>query len=280
MAPPPRCTTALGATDGPWEGCVPWPMARLDVPAARSQLDATLHAAGTPERAAQEKRYLKSDVRHHGATMPVINRVTRAFSDARPELTREDLRDLVEALWESEVHELRMTAVELMTLRSALLEPESDLAWLEPLLRTARTWALVDPLAAEVVGPLADRAPDGARALLDRWATDEDPWMRRAVLLRFLLPLRRGERTAFATFAAYADGMLEEKEFFIRKAIGWVLREYGKRQPEEVAGWLEPRLTRAAGLTVREACKRLPDATREALLAARKAHAPGAGRTT
>lgn len=245
-------------------------MARLDVPAARQQLDAALQAAGTPARAAQEKRYLKSDLRHHGATMPVINRVTGAFSSAHPELTREDLRALVEALWEPEIHELRMAAVELMTLRSALLEPRSDLAWLEPFLRTARTWALVDPLAADVVGPLADRAPESARRLLDRWAADEDPWMRRTVLLRFLLPLRRGERAAFATFVAYADGMLEEKGFFIRKAIGWVLREYGKREPEEVAAWLEPRLARAAGLTVREACKRLPDTTREALLAARR----------
>lgn len=248
-------------------------MDTLDVPAARAQLDAALRAAGTPERAAQEKRYLKSDLRHYGATMPVINRVTRAFSGAHPDLTREELRDLVDALWEPEVHELRMAAVELMTLRSAVLEPESDLAWLEPLLRTARTWALVDPLAAEVVGPLADRAPEGARTLLDRWATDEDLWMRRAVLLRFLLPLRRGDRAAFARFAAYADGMLEEKAFFIRKAIGWVLREYGKREPEEVARWLEPRLTRVAGLTVREACKRLPDASREALLAAHRAAA-------
>lgn len=248
-------------------------MATLDVPAARTRLDAALRAAGTAERAAQEKRYLKSDLRHYGASMPVIHRLTRALSDAHPELTREGLRALVEALWEPEVHELRMAAVELMTLRSGLLEPAPDLAWLEPFLRTARTWALVDPLAAEVVGPLADRASDGARARLDRWASDDDVWMRRAVLLRFLLPLRRGERTAFATFAAYADGMLEEKEVVIRKAIGWVLRDYGKREPDEVAAWLEPRLARAAGLTFREACKRLPDATREALLAARRAAA-------
>jgi len=246
-------------------------MAGLDVAAARSQLDAALREAGTPERAAQEQRYLKSDLQHYGATMPAINRITRAFSSAHPEMTREDLRALVDALWSPGIHELRVAAAELMARRVGLLEPAADLAWLEPLLRTARTWALVDPLAAEVVGPLADRASDGARALLGRWAADEDVWMRRTVLLRFLLPLRRGDREAFAAFTGYADRMLEEKEFFIRKAIGWVLREYGKREPEEVAGWLEPRLARAAGLTVREACKHLPDATRETLQAARSA---------
>lgn len=241
-------------------------MAPLDVLAAVAELDAALRAAATPERAAQEKRYLKSELRHYGATMPVINRVTRSFSKAQRELVRAELRTLTEALWERGVHELRMSAVELMTLRSALLEPGEDLPWLEPFLRTSHTWALVDPLAAEVVGPLADRAPNGARALLDRWAADEDPWLRRTVLLRFLLPLRRGEHGAFPPFAVYADEMLEEREFFIRKAIGWVLREYGKRAPEEVATWLEPRIGRTAGLTLREACKYLPPERREALL--------------
>jgi 3-methyladenine DNA glycosylase AlkD len=246
-------------------------MAGLDVHAARLQFDEALHDAGTPERAAQEQRYLKSDLQHYGATMPVINRITRAFSSAQPEMTRAALRALVEALWAPGIHELRVAATELMALRVELLDPAVDLAWLEPLLRTARTWALIDPLAAEVVGPLADRAPDGARKLLDCWAADEDHWMRRTVLLRYLLPLRRGDREAFAAFGACADRMLEEKEFFIRKVIGWGLREYGKREPEEGAVWLEPRLARAAGLTVREACKRLPDVTRAALMAARSA---------
>lgn len=250
-------------------------MAGLDVPGARAELDAALRVAGTPERAAQEKRYLKSDLQHYGARMPVINRVARAFSDAHPELSRAELRDLVEALWAPGVHELRTTAVELMTLRVDLLDPGADLAWLEPLLRAARTWALVDPLAAEVVGPLADRAPDGARTLLDRWAIDDDLWLRRTVLLRFLLPMRRGERAAFETFTTYADGMLEEKGFFVRKAIGWALREYGKRQPEEVADWLASRLARASGLTVREASKHLPDALRETLRARGSAHDGG-----
>lgn len=192
-------------------------MTLLDVPAACSQLDAALRDAGTSERAVQEKRYLKSDLEHCGAAMPVINRVTRAFANAHPELTREDLCALVEDLWAPGIHEFRIAATELMALYLALLEP-ADLAWLEPLLRTARTWALVDPLAAEVVGPLADRAPDGAQARLDRWAADEDHWMRRTVLLRFLLPVRRGDRVAFAAFTGYADRMLEEKEFFIRNS--------------------------------------------------------------
>lgn len=63
--------------------------------------------------------------------------------------------------------------------------------------------------------------------------------------------------------------MLEEREFFLRKAIGWVLRETGKRRPELVHAWLLPRARRASGLTVREAVRHLPEDLSAQLLAAR-----------
>jgi 3-methyladenine DNA glycosylase AlkD len=63
--------------------------------------------------------------------------------------------------------------------------------------------------------------------------------------------------------------MLEEKEFFIRKAIGWVLRETARKRPDLVYGWLLPRAARASGVTVREAVKPLTAPQRAAVLAAR-----------
>ena len=62
--------------------------------------------------------------------------------------------------------------------------------------------------------------------------------------------------------------MLDEREFFIRKAIGWVLREAGKRRPEEVAAWLAPRTDRASGVTMREAVKYLPPEVGRSLMSA------------
>ena len=67
-------------------------------------------------------------------------------------------------------------------------------------------------------------------------------------------------------FLTRADPMLEEREFFIRKAIGWVLRESSKRQPEAVAAWLAPRTHRASGVTMREAVKYLPPDLTERLM--------------
>ena len=72
--------------------------------------------------------------------------------------------------------------------------------------------------------------------------------------------------------------MLEEREFFIRKAIGWVLRDTARKRPEMVAEWLRPRVQRASGLTVREAVKPLPPETRDQLLATRSAPGRSRGR--
>jgi 3-methyladenine DNA glycosylase AlkD len=157
-----------------------------------------------------------------------------------------------------------MAAVELLAASAGLLARD-DLPLLERLLREARTWALVDPLAIEVVGPLLESHPD-ARTVLDAWAVDADFWLRRSVLLTHLLPMRRGDAGVFARFADFADDMLEEREFFIRKAIGWVLRERAKKRPAEVLAWLEPRRERASGLTLREASKHLNREDRARLL--------------
>ena len=62
--------------------------------------------------------------------------------------------------------------------------------------------------------------------------------------------------------------MLEDREFFIRKSIGWVLRETGKPKPDMVYAWLLPRAARASGVTVREAVKYLSPAQRADVLAA------------
>lgn len=91
---------------------------------------------------------------------------------------------------------------------------------------------------------------------------------RRSVLLVLPGPLRRGEGD-FPRFSRYADAMLDEREFFIRKAIGWVLREVGKTRPRLVSDWLLPRASRASGVTMREAVKYLPAPQRQRLLAQR-----------
>jgi 3-methyladenine DNA glycosylase AlkD len=233
------------------------------------RLEGELRALANPERAEHEKRYLKSDLDSLGASVPQIVGVARGARSLVP--THDGLVALAEALWSAPIHERRMLAVELLDDGSRLLDA-GDLGLLERFIRESRTWALVDGLAASVVGAVLARDPEHVAPKLDRWSVDPDHWVRRASLLAELGPIRLGEPPH--RFLARADPMLDEREFFIRKAIGWVLREAGKRHPDDVVAWLGPRTGRASGVTMREALKYLPADDAERLLSAYRSRRP------
>ena len=237
----------------------------ISIPAVVDQIDAGLRSRARPERAAAERAYLKSELDHYGTSVPAtraaVSEAVRGLA-----LDHDAVVGIAEQLWAEPIHERRAAAAELLEQRVDLLDA-ADLPLLERLLRESRTWALVDNLAASVVGPIAERDPS-VTEVLDRWADDPDFWIRRSALLANLIALRRGAGD-FERFGRYADAMVEEKEFFIRKAIGWVLRDTGRLRPDLVYEWLLPRASRAAGLTVREAVKYLSPDQRAAILAAR-----------
>ena len=231
-------------------------------------IEARLRAVGTPKRAEGEKAYLKSDLAFIGV---MVSEIRATIRELVPRMDHEGLVALATELWAPPIHELRTAAVLLLT-RDARQLRAGDLPLLERLARESRTWALLDYLAVDVVGTLVEADPHSVDTELDRWSTDPDFWIRRASLLAELRPIRNGAR--MDRFLARADRMLEEKEFFIRKAIGWVLREAGKKRPDEVAAWLAPRTHRASGVTMREAVKYLPPTDADRLMAAYREYRP------
>jgi len=237
----------------------------VDVDQLARDIDADLRERGTPDRALHEKAYLKSALHHYGTSVPAIRAVAKEAAARNPTLLHDELTALAGSLWASGVHECRMTTVELLDIYVEQLEP-SDAALIERFLRESRTWALVDGLSASVMGRLVERLPE-LGTVLDRWVVDDDFWIRRAALLALLVALRRGDGD-FERFAGYADTMLDEREFFIRKAIGWVLRDTARRRPDLVYQWLLPRAGRASSVTIREAVKPMSEAQRGAILAA------------
>ena len=124
-----------------------------------------------------------------------------------PGMTHHHLVELVNVLWAAQVHERRVVCVELFVLRLDLLAP-ADALVIERLLRESQTWALVDGLAASVMGGLVERYPE-LNSVLDRWAVDDDFWLRRSALLALLIPLRQSGGD-FERFGRYADAMLDE----------------------------------------------------------------------
>ena len=232
-----------------------------DPASARAYFRGRFRAVGTPSRAAQDKAYLKSDQRFYGATVPEIRRAGADFRRQHPELTRSALRAIVTDLYASDWYEERSVAIALLGQYQQLLR-ESDLPWLAGLARKSNTWAHVDWLAADIIGGVIERYPKG-RSRLPRWAADETFWVRRTALLAQLRALSQGAGD-FRLFARLAAGMLDEKEFFIRKAIGWVLREVSKKRPELAFGFLRDH-REVSGLTLSEGAKYLPAGMRTKL---------------
>lgn len=219
-------------------------------------LMAALAVHADPIRAASEQAYLKSQREFLGVSVPVARKVIRQEVQNHDVRFHDDVMAVAECCWEHPSFDARRAACEVLALRSDVLVP-ADLVAIEAILRDAETWAIVDVIAAKSVGSIMRRHPADAGPVLDRWAADPDSfWIRRSALLALLDDLRAGAGD-WDRFCRYADSMLDEKEFFIRKAIGWVLRDTSKKRPDMVWAWVEPRLDEMSGVTRREALKYL-----------------------
>lgn len=226
-----------------------------------------MREAGDPTRAAREQQYLKSTRSFVGCDVPTCRQITRHALKEHPPLSHGELWRTVDLLWIGPFFETRRAAVEILKFKTGLLE-RSDLPRLRTLIADGETWAIVDELAVHVVGEMTTADPDIAEGALKEWSKDESFWVRRSVLLAHLLTLR-GSPSHYGTapgehfnrlwlsFTSYAEQMLPERELFIRKAIGWVLRDASKAHPDLVRAWVEPRLSSMSGVTRREATKYL-----------------------
>lgn len=224
---------------------------------------AALEILANPERQHHEKAYLKSPLIHLGVAVPEVRRICRSWA-RQQELDHDALMEQVENWWANPIYEVRLCAVELLSYRADLLGP-TDLGTLRDMIAGTFTWALVDPLAiyvtSSILNTMTEEQIDSA---LDQWAVDRSFWVRRASLLSQLQGLRltSGDPTRFFR---YADQMLSESEFFIQKAIGWVLRDMSKKRPDLVFDWLLPRAPSCSSVTIREATKYLSGTQRQTI---------------
>jgi 3-methyladenine DNA glycosylase AlkD len=236
------------------------------------ELYAELCQRGTAQRAAAERAYLKSTLRHLGVPVADVRHLVRAWVRHHPILTADDLIAVADGLWAQPVHETRLAAIELLVYVPGAVTA-ARLPWIEARLRECHTWALVDPLAGNVVADLAFREPDAVLPVLDRWVADPDFWIRRSAVLALRSLLRRGHE--LDRLFRYAEQLLPETEFFIRKVLGWVLREVAPHHPREVSAWLREHMASMNLITLREPLRKLPDAVELRALYDSRRNSPG-----
>ncbi|MFA6915990.1 MAG: DNA alkylation repair protein [Parachlamydiales bacterium] len=164
--------------------------------------------------------------------------------------SEEELLDNVSALWELEEREYQYAAIELLEKGRKLLTSKT-LPFIEKFVRDKSWWDTVDFLAAHVTGNIIMKHPVLLNTM-DLWVVGDSFWIRRTALLS---QLKWKDKTDEERLFRYCTLTMHEKEFFIRKAIGWVLREYSKTNPDSVRQFIEANKTKLSGLSYREASK-------------------------
>lgn len=221
------------------------------------------------KRAEGEKRYLKSPWRFHGVRVPERRKLARMVLREFPQMTKADLMELVARLWESEWHEEKSVAVMLLELNEGMLTL-NDLKTVEWMVDTVTGWDHLDELAIKVLGPMVESSGQ-VWSEVQGWMRAVNCWKRRAVILCQIPQFRQGggdwkvfEKVMVSQFNEGGDWSKEER-FFIRKAIGWALREAVRNNPERVFELVKQYQGQMSGLTFREATRKLPNEYKERL---------------
>ncbi|MBB2936362.1 3-methyladenine DNA glycosylase AlkD [Amycolatopsis bartoniae] len=216
----------------------------------------SLAAAGDPEKAVEMRRYMKSAMPFHGVPKPVRQQVTRRVFAAHPLPDKESFVAVAEKLWrEAEFREERYVAIDLTGNRPYARWQDTGLLPLhEEMIVTGAWWDFVDEIAAHRVGPLLRAQPATVEPVMRRWAVDTDLWRRRTAII---CQLGAKEETDLALLSFAIEANLDAREFFLRKAIGWALRQYSRLDPDWVTRFVDthPGLS---PLSVREALKHVP----------------------
>lgn len=212
-------------------------------------------AAADPERAEAMSRYMKGRFTFFGIPAPERRAIDRRVLArvGRPSDERA-LVALVRRSWDRPEREVQYFACDLLRRYASGASP-ALLGVCRELILATPWWDTVDALATRVVGPLVLAHPRLV-AEMDRWAGGEDLWLARAAIIH---QLTFGERTDSERLFRYALAWADEQDFFIRKGIGWALRQYARTDPAAVIEFVRGHRDRLSGLTRREALKHLGD---------------------
>lgn len=221
---------------------------------------AALAPAGDPDRAVQQQAYMKSALPFHGITAPQLKAILRPLLVEHRFTDRADWQAAALELWDDAEHrEERYAALAL--LRHAPYAPWLDPALvplLEHLVRTGAWWDFVDEIASHLVGQVLLDHRAQLTPLMRAWATDDDLWIRRTAMLSQLRHRALTDTDLLGhALEANLDDTVLGKEFFIRKALGWALREHARTDAAWVLDFVGTHADRLSGLSRREALKHL-----------------------
>ena len=214
---------------------------------------AVLIELADPAKAAPMAAYMKTTMPFYGVTKPGRVPIARDLKERFPPVDAEDYRAKVLALWALPHREEKYLAIGYAwDFRRYVVFPQVDL--FERMIVDGAWWDCVDELASPIVGKIVREDRARMRPILERWIDGDDLWLRRSAIL---CQNRHKQDTDQEMLFDFCLRRAHEKEFFIRKAIGWALREYARSRPDAVRGFLADHGDAFSGLSRREAARHL-----------------------
>jgi 3-methyladenine DNA glycosylase AlkD len=206
-----------------------------------------------PERAPAMAAYMKTTMPFLGVGVKDIRNAARVAARAYPPADQAAYEASVLALWNLDHREEKHVAVAYAREFERYIRPGS-LGLYERLVREGAWWDFVDEIAIHLVGATLLKNPKEVWPVMDRWIEDADMWVRRTAIL---CQNRHRANTDEERLFRYCLTRAGEKEFFIRKAIGWALREYAYTAPDAVRRFIDDHRGVLSNLSVREGGKHL-----------------------
>lgn len=220
------------------------------------RLRAEMAAEADPTRAPGQQAYMKSTMPYHGLTLAQVRTISkRVFADERFERCA-GWRDEVLVLWrDAKFREERYAALELAAdRRYGDCRGPDALPMFEEMITTGAWWDHVDGVA-HLVGEMLRAHPREIRAAMRAWSKDKDMWKRRVSII---CQVSFKKDTDLKLLYANIEPNLADRDFFIRKAIGWALRSYAWTDPAEIVRYVREHERFLSGLSRREALKNVP----------------------
>jgi 3-methyladenine DNA glycosylase AlkD len=213
----------------------------------------SLAAAADPERAPRMQAYMKSDMPYRGISAPDMRAIAKRVIADHPLESCADWRAAVLELWRgARFREERYAAIELLAYRRHKGCRTPDVLPLyEEMITSGAWWDYVDEVSHHV-GMLLRSHPEQMKRVMRDWSRDKDLWKRRVSII-CQISFKRD--TDLDLLYSNIEANLAERNFFIRKAIGWALRAYAWTDPAEVSRYVAANETRLSGLSKREALK-------------------------
>jgi len=204
-----------------------------------------------PGKAAQMNAYMKGRFEYLGLPTPLRRELTKQFFKENGLPGLQEVIPLVESCWEMPHREYKYFALELLVKMKKQLGHDAIYLY-EKLIPDQGWWDTVDLIAPTLVGYHLLQYPGERAAYVNKWINSGNIWLQRSAIL-FQLKYRSGTDTRLLTSVILR--LKDSKEFFIRKAIGWILREYSKTDPDFVVRFVQSQ--DLSGLSHREALKRI-----------------------